>query len=104
MSEQFPKQPQKPKAMEGRRFDTAGTDLGDAAFHEIGYGTTPEVAKTDLERLAESEIEIAEQQAEQFVARDPLIGIKAYEGLIAIYKTSPNVERWKSRLEDLRKK
>ena len=104
MNEKFPKQEGEKRAMEGREIAADGKDLGDKHFHEVGFGTTAEEAKQDLERMVAKELEIAEQQAEKFVTDDLEMGIRAYEGLIAIYKTKPEAERWKLRLKELKKR
>ncbi|MEK7655508.1 MAG: hypothetical protein AAB386_02420 [Patescibacteria group bacterium] len=90
------------KAMEGRLIKD-GVDLGDKHFHEVGWGTTPDKAHEDLERMAGAEVELAEQQAEAFAQKDKEIGISAYKGLVEIYKNHPNVEKWKKRIEELKR-
>lgn len=90
------------KAMEGRLIKD-GEDLGDRHFHEVGWGTTSEAEREDLERMAAMEVELAEQQAEAFALKDKRFGISAYKGLISIYKDHPNVEKWTKRIEELKR-
>ncbi len=94
--------PKKEPAMEGREHDPNGKDIGDARFHNVGWNTTPEAAQEDVERIAASEVELAERQAASFADRDPEMGIKAYEGLIVLYPDHPAVPQWKERIEQLR--
>jgi hypothetical protein len=92
--------PTEEKAMEGRLIKD-GVDLGDRHFHEVGWGTTPDKAREDLERMAVAEVDLAEQQAEFFANKDKKFGIEAYKGLVSIYTNHPNVEKWEKRIEEL---
>ena len=92
------------KAMEGRSIMTDGTDLGDRAFHEQGWGTTPEAAKSDLERMTSVEIDLGIQQAESFATEDRAMGASAYEGLCKLYPSDPRRDAWNQRASVLRQK
>jgi len=94
--------PEKNQAMEGREYNANGKDIGDAQFHEVGWDTTPEAAKADLQRMAAAEVGLAEQQAEHFVRHDRATGIKAFKSLLNLYPGHPRVQHWKQRLEELK--
>lgn len=92
------------KAMEGRLIKPDGADAKDAHFHEEGWGTSPSAAEEDLERMADSAVELEEDQAEMIAAVSVPSGIRAFEGLIAMHPSHPRVSKWKKTLADLEAK
>jgi hypothetical protein len=89
--------------MEGRQFDKAGKDLGDAAFHEKAFGLTPEKEKDQLEKQAAMLVDLEEAQAKEIAAKSPQIGARAYDELLSKHPEEPRAEEWrniKRRLED----
>jgi hypothetical protein len=69
----------------------------------VGWGTTPDIEREDIARIAKMEVDLGEQQAEAFAQKDKNFGISAYNGLIAIYKDHPNAGKWAKRIEELKR-
>ncbi len=91
---------QKP-ALEGRQYDKDGKDIGDAAFHEIGWGFTPDKEQAALEANAAQIVELEIRQVEEIAVSDPELGAKAFDQLLTKHPDDPRVEGWRAAVKKL---
>ncbi len=85
---------------EGRETKPDGTS-DDARFHKDGFGTSKNMAETDLKELEAVSIATSEQQADYLATLDSEFGKRAYRQLIETYPTHERAMYWKKILEKM---
>jgi len=92
------------KAREGLQHDREGRETGDAAFHEQGWGFTPEKERTTLEANAERVVDLEEKQVQDIAGNDPELGIKAFKQLLTRHPDDARAPDWLSAVKRLTRK
>gem|GEM_PF-2213316 len=87
---------------EGSIEGSKGERLSDIGFHAVAWGTDAQAAQSDLDRLADSEADLAIQRAEANAKADPSAGIRAFQGLIALFPDHAKKPDWEQKIEQLK--
>lgn len=82
-------------ACEGEEITRDGRNLGDTAYHAVGWSTTPDAERADLERVDAAKVDLAVQQVLAHEIINPTESADGYAGLIALFPTDPRVEEWR---------
>ena len=89
------------RAMEGRQVSKDGADLGDADFHEAGFGLSEAKEKQTLEELSRRVVDLEERQVKNLAKNDPYMGIKGFRQLLERHPNDKRADEWRIALKQL---